>query len=94
MLPQQKHGRRGQPKDRWVWVSEDLKALQWRAPTGERKPRGTLPMKSLLAVLRAVGTRIVPRDHCGHAAESDASAGPMAPGLEGLKPPKKGAFFA
>jgi hypothetical protein len=33
-----------------VWVSEDLKALQWRTPTGEKKPRGTLAMAALRAV--------------------------------------------
>ena len=47
-----KHGRRGAPKDRWVWLSEDLKVLQWRTPTGERKPRGTLPMNTLRGVLQ------------------------------------------
>ena len=46
-----KHGRRGQPKDRWIWVSNDLQNVCWRKPTGERAARGTLHLPTLLAVL-------------------------------------------
>ena len=38
-----KHGRRGRPRARWLWLSADLSSLLWRR-RGEQKVRGELPL--------------------------------------------------
>jgi len=49
-----KHGRRGRPHPRHVWVSSDFLYIKWRK-VGESHERGSIPVSSLLSITSGSG---------------------------------------